>query len=173
MIMHLSHLQIAEPRHLLYAGVPKASPPHNTNRIVNSHLCQQLINLSNFPINKKISIQKIPNNPERFRNRSAKYRASQAITPANQRPLLWTNQTASNLSWVRVGLGFGHLALWTARYIEKKNLSPTTSTAKARIDVRVRRMGFCPTVGVIIIQEICRTFKFVRKIVDGPHGSSR
>jgi hypothetical protein len=29
MTMHLSHLEIAEPRHLLYAGVPKASSPHN------------------------------------------------------------------------------------------------------------------------------------------------
>jgi hypothetical protein len=31
MTMHLSHLQIAEPRHLLYAGVPKASSPRNRN----------------------------------------------------------------------------------------------------------------------------------------------
>jgi hypothetical protein len=29
MTMHLSHLPIAEPRHLLYVGVPKASSPHN------------------------------------------------------------------------------------------------------------------------------------------------
>jgi hypothetical protein len=32
MTMHLSHLEIAEPRHILYAGVPKASSPHNILR---------------------------------------------------------------------------------------------------------------------------------------------
>jgi hypothetical protein len=38
MTMHLNHLQITEPRHLLYAGVPKASSPHNTVKGVHRFL---------------------------------------------------------------------------------------------------------------------------------------